>query len=406
MNNVIQWQVMWRELTRTALQYCEDHGYSRSRVERAIGLLHRHYGDDWIERRLHQGHPLLALLCTWPSVCEFAEFFDLLEFASSSHGSSEQIVDLVNRTKESSRLHFFSVFEELRVLYCLNKVGLPARRLPENQKKSKRKDPERSQDLIVDGSYPTFNIEVTQLLATNEMLRTNLAWEQLTDLHFFTWGRPCSLIISGRPFSQRHVQHMASGMHVAMTRAESDGVAIYEEPGMITYVTWTEGHEEEANRLLTERGLEPGQITMDTRFSSTVAPFRVIQKITDKARQASDAPWLLVIRATDGMVDESHAVLLAQEVSEYVYDHDNLLGVVLYYRWQHWGAGDPLGIFDMDTPQVRVASTQVRPGHYQQTTIIKNSFCKFYELDDVYDRVRQIALELGWEKRPSENGLG
>jgi hypothetical protein len=394
MDTELPWRMIWEESKRTAIHYCDDGRYPQCRVERAIASLERLYGEEWIQNVVTNGHPLIQLMFYWPGVREFTEYFELIAFAAGRTNEAP-VADMIARTKSSSWLHFNAVLEELRVLYCFNRVGLSARQLPERQKQSKKHPFTKTQDLAIDWEHAPFHVEVTQLLATEEMGRADQAWRRLTDLHH-RWAGRGTLQIASRPFSERHIAYIEQQMLKAITHASETGVATYVDPGVISYVIWKDSHEQAASRILSELELETGRVSMAWRFRSPASPFRVIQKITEKRAQSSQVPWLLVIRATDGLPDEAHATELADQVSEYIYDHEYLVGVVLYYRWQFWGDDRPAAMVNMDNQQMTVITTE-GDGSYQQTILLKNRFCAYAKTPEVYERVHRIGVELGWD---------
>lgn len=396
MNNSVPWEVLWDEMKRTAFRHCDDR-YPHSKLEQALASLERHYGDNWIARSVMSGHPILQLLLSWPSVRQFIAYFELLDFASVLSGNDRQVGDMVKRTAEPSRLHFGSVFEELRILYCFNKVGMQTRKLFENQSRGRRKPFAKSQDLEVTWRGALFNVEVTQLLATEEMARGDRAFHHLGEVLNSRWPWEGILDLSGRPYSPRHVAEIEDQMITTINEARVLGIASYVEPGVVKYVLWMPSHEQEARRIIEELGLEfYTGLTMEWRFKSTISPFRVIQKLTEKRKQATNVPWLLVIKATDGLPDEAHAATLADEVSEYVYDHENLIGVVLYYRGGFYSSSTKATPVNIDDHLIRVITKKYSQHDYEQTIILKNRFCTFAKTSEIYDHVTQIAAQIGW----------
>lgn len=132
-----------------------------------------------------------------------------------------------------------------------------------------------------------------------------------------------------------------------------------------------------------------------------MAPFRLAEKVREKANQAAEQDnWLLIIKGSEHLVELGQVTDMVEEVSEWIYDHPNLIGVVLFSQWQFPAFKE----LNVELDEISVATSEYRQGQFQQTVILPNRFAKFGQRQGLLGAIRQFALKSGWEPVFSRQG--
>lgn len=397
------WRAVWEGLETASVKLAQDGLWPESAIRRCLTKLPELYGWDWIEQAVTEGHPLSAYLGAWPSVRYATQFVDLISYLQANGTPEEIVQQLIKRTAPSDLSAFWSAFEELRVLWCLNRVGMPTEKLPEYLPTGVKGKKGKVQDLRSHLNGNHLYVEVTQLQWTENARRANAAWHRLTGLHMMRTMRDLkgSFWLDCRPYSPQHVAELECEMIATIDEAERVGLAVLHKPGMIKYVVWRPENAELVATLHTELKLEPESVSMPWTWHSTMSPFRVVQKINEKHLQASKYPWVLVIKASDVLPTADFAEAMVSEASEWLYDQPNLVGVVLYNHWDTWGL--PVrSLPNLDTEDITVLSTDFEKQQQQQTVVLRNRYTTFRDAHQVFSKFLQVGAETGWVPTFSE----
>jgi len=348
-------------------------------------------GQKWLQEAVNNNHPIINMTRYWPGVDIIVEIAELLRLCKDTSGE-EVFENTKNRLKTCDYLSYGSLYDELVYLWCLNTNGLNCKKLLENGNK-------KSIDLEMTFEGKAIGVEITRLLETEDRNRAYNAFMQLSRFEKILENEKSnqlefSMKLERRPWSKNNIIELEKRIEEVRENAIIKGLDYINLEGKIKYIAWLPSYTDFISEVHKKLGLKIKEVTMDFSFASTIAPFRVAQKIKEKVKQSSYENWLLFISVNEELRNEYEANDLVSYTGEYLADYPSLAACIIIHKW----SGAIVNPLNMNTDEISVEtiSDSVNLSH-NQTIILKNNHSNLANKEQLWVLIRRVAQSTFWE---------
>lgn len=358
------------------------------------------FGWNWLKQAEQSGHPFMRALYQSPeSLYEATELVELISYLRK-HAGEEAFREVVSEFQTLPRspkhiktlpIRMRTMLEELRVYRSF--------RLASQEVTWNIAGCDKSPDLTWYLGDHIINVEVTTLNKSHAEERTQAFLEHLVSKRDeYSDVLQMSFLQTGE-LKQKELWPLKRLIDKRIQEAIRDGVSVIDNHHRLRAVIWQPHESERAKKLHQELDLEAGYLG-STFGHLTILPKRLSTKVIEKADQANEQFWLLVVGTKLGITDTYQLKDIVDRIQPRLSQHPELLGCVLYDVCSKVSEQAEKLVLE----EGRLLVTESVGQMPQQTLFLKNKACWLPDSESVWEVFYNIAEKQHWGE-PSHREL-